>query len=668
MKIRYIFTALIACLGFAAACDDDDQPVLEELQVSKSYVAIPMTGGTDAINVKASTSWSFDETTIPDWLTVSALSGNNGETKVTFTAPETKVGRNCELKINVGHTAQHINVIQGIKSAENSTCAQVIAGENGRLYRVTGTVTSIVNTLYGNWYLQDKSGEIYVYGTLDKDGKEKNFSSLGIEIGDIVTVEGPRDTYDTTIELKNVTVIKIVKSLLKIEPAVMTAPKEDTTFTVKAAVKSGTTFDWKLNPDSEWLHITSTNTVGDTVFVNCHAAANSTVVPRTGAITFSATNGKQTTTQTLTVKQRANAPDVMSIADGLKTTYAHVKGTVTAVTKQGYVLTDDSGSALVYYGSSYDKDYVVGDQVELIGTPGAYNYGPQFTSPIDLDEKTGTTTYKYPTPTLVDEEFVNNTISLIKDKDKTTQVIGVQYVQVYGTVVKTVDESKKKEYTNVTVNGVSASVAQVSPYQMPSSFTLNEDDKVKINGYLVSVSGNPKRYFNIAITSVEPWSGEVVTPKTLYENSFETDPAEEWKIENKQLASGLNKVWRFDSYKYMKASAFDNNQKFEAESWLISPEIDAASEKNVYLSFQHVQRYFGSTNEMTLWAQKDGSTWTQVDIPNYSEGKNWDFVDSGTIDLSAFAGGKIKIAFKYTSSSEAAGTWEIKNVKVTNTK
>jgi hypothetical protein len=76
--------------------------------------------------------------------------------------------------------------------------------------------------------------------------------------------------------------------LLKIEPAVVTAPKEDTTFTVKAAVKSGATFDWKLDPDNEWLHIISTKTVDDTVFVNCHAAANPTVVPRTGMITFSA--------------------------------------------------------------------------------------------------------------------------------------------------------------------------------------------------------------------------------------------------------------------------------------------------------------------------------------------------------------------------------------------
>lgn len=37
---------------------------------------------------------------------------------------------------------------------------------------------------------------------------------------------------------------------------------------------------------------------------------------------------------------------------------------------------------------------------------------------------------------------------------------------------------------------------------------------------------------------------------------------------------------------------------------------------------------------------------------------------TATIDLSAYAGKTIKFAFKYVSTTDAAGTWEIKNVKV----
>ena len=92
-----------------------------------------------------------------------------------------------------------------------ATCAEVIAGEDGTTYKVRGEVSSIANTAYGNWYLKDETGEIYIYGTLDKNGAEKNFQSLGIEVGDIVTVEGPKNTYKGTVELVNVTVIAIEK-------------------------------------------------------------------------------------------------------------------------------------------------------------------------------------------------------------------------------------------------------------------------------------------------------------------------------------------------------------------------------------------------------------------------------------------------------------------------
>ena len=100
-----------------------------------------------------------------------------------------------------------------VSAQELKTCADVIAGADGTTFRVKGECTKIANTTYGNWYLKDATGEIYIYGTLDAEGKTKNFSSLGIEVGDIVTVEGPKTTYkETTVELVDVTVISIEKA------------------------------------------------------------------------------------------------------------------------------------------------------------------------------------------------------------------------------------------------------------------------------------------------------------------------------------------------------------------------------------------------------------------------------------------------------------------------
>ena len=99
----------------------------------------------------------------------------------------------------------------GLQVAE-ATCAEVIAGIDGTKYRVTGKCTEIKNATYGNWYLEDATGTVYIYGTLDAEGKAKNFSSLGIEVGDVVTVEGPKKTYNGTVELVDVKVINITKA------------------------------------------------------------------------------------------------------------------------------------------------------------------------------------------------------------------------------------------------------------------------------------------------------------------------------------------------------------------------------------------------------------------------------------------------------------------------
>ena len=99
-------------------------------------------------------------------------------------------------------------------SVTPATCAEVLAGTDGTVYRVTGKCVEIANTVYGNWYLEDATGKIYIYGTLDKDGnagKNNSIDVWGIEVGDELTVEGERTTYKETVELKNVKVIEIKK-------------------------------------------------------------------------------------------------------------------------------------------------------------------------------------------------------------------------------------------------------------------------------------------------------------------------------------------------------------------------------------------------------------------------------------------------------------------------
>ncbi len=86
-------------------------------------------------------------------------------------------GRTAEVKLTCAGKTQLVNVIQGLATVSTATCAQVIAGPDAKTYRVTGVITSIANTTYGNWYLKDDTGEVYIYGTLDAKGNTKNFLS-----------------------------------------------------------------------------------------------------------------------------------------------------------------------------------------------------------------------------------------------------------------------------------------------------------------------------------------------------------------------------------------------------------------------------------------------------------------------------------------------------------
>ena len=73
------------------------------------------------------------------------------------------------------------------------TIAEFLAAEvnDGILYELTGVVSNIANTTYGNFDLVDDTGSIYVYGLSEAPvaKHDMSFGNLGIEEGDIVDRE-----------------------------------------------------------------------------------------------------------------------------------------------------------------------------------------------------------------------------------------------------------------------------------------------------------------------------------------------------------------------------------------------------------------------------------------------------------------------------------------------
>ncbi len=166
------------------------------------------------------------------------------------------------------------------------------------------------------------------------------------------------------------------------------------------------------------------------------------------------------------------------------------------------------------------------------------------------------------------------------------------------------------------------------------------------------------------ITVKNPVLTEVTLP---YSESFKDDQGS-FVIEDVNL-SDLTYVWKHDSkYGYMKASAYAGSNK-AAESWLVSPTINMTEIAEATLAFdQCINKFFGTVeDEATLWVKEEGGEWNQITItyPTLPESGNWSDFETQTVDLTPYAGKKIKIGFKYTSTEEAAGTWEIKNISIT---
>ena len=348
MKLKNIITASWLCCGAVAAlmtltaCSDDD-PIgtLGEATLDKTYLSIPETGGDATLTINATADWSFDRvhtvkkesTELPDWLTASVLAGSAGETRITFHADATTGGRETELRISVGDNKQFIKVRQGDLTASAAKCSEIMTGIEGKNYRVTGRVTKIAGMEYGNWFLDDGSFDfsataknvdgLYIYGTLDKKGKSGKVNPIdgadgwGFEVGDQITVEGPLTIYNGQYELVNVTVVKIVKSLIQILSPEPTVELEGGQVEVKIAYKGSGAYYTIDDAAKSWVSYEGVSFKGGTKTIFDQNPADTAIYKfnvapnnqdkRTGVISFSSSSGKNSSQIDFTVTQKGVA-------------------------------------------------------------------------------------------------------------------------------------------------------------------------------------------------------------------------------------------------------------------------------------------------------------------------------------------------------------------------
>ncbi len=383
MKLKYLFPIFIATLALMTSCvDEETMTLLDEVQVSSSYVALSLDGGSTSITVTAQDSWTVENNA--EWLTISSTSGSAGETDLTFSAPAALDGRTAEVLLHSGGKTQRINVMQGLAQISEAPVSEVLAAPDGKNFLVSGVCTAITNTLYGNWYLTDETGELYIYGTLDAKGGTKNFESLGLEVGDEVTIQGPKSSYNGSPQMVNVSVITINKSLVKVDSvANAELPIEGGELTAYITCKGqGVSVDIPEDAKS-WLSISSIESAGTDVVVKFKAEAN-TGGDRETTLTFRTTDGSKNYSTETSISQTGAIIDATItefLAAEVGDTQYRLKGVITSIpdaTSGKLNLRDFSGETYVYKIQDFaQKGLKVGDIITIVGKRAAYNGSPQ---------------------------------------------------------------------------------------------------------------------------------------------------------------------------------------------------------------------------------------------------------------------------------------------------
>ena len=137
------------------------------------------------------------------------------------------------------------------------------------------------------------------------------------------------------------------------------------------------------------------------------------------------------------------------------------------------------------------------------------------------------------------------------------------------------------------------------------------------------------------------------------------------------------KPWSIDAKYGLKASAFIKNVGANAsDAYAVSPVLDLTGRvAPAEIAFEQAVNMFKLNNVMIdvadvvkyveISVREEGATaWTKLADITVPAAFGWTYYGQ-TIDLGAYVGKKIQIGFRYTSTAEIAGTWEIKNVKVT---
>ena len=234
--------------------------------------------------------------------------------------------------------------------------------------------------------------------------------------------------------------------------------------------------------------------------------------------------------------------------------------------------------------------------------------------------------------------------------------------------------------TNLLIAGSAeeTNLANCMPVQLPSGAireALNLVTTPGNKGKLVKVLGTLENYFSQpGVKNLTGYwlDGNGIIPAT----GFFTEEFNQTLGSFTEYSVLGDQKWFGDTYDggCVTMTGYVSPNYFANEDWLISPVISLAGKTGVELMFREAVNFVNNMDDVKVFVSTDYSgsgdpneaSWTELSGFTRSAGNSWTFTNTSQISLANWEGDDIRIAFKYTSTTSKAGTWEISRVVVSS--
>ena len=172
-------------------------------------------------------------------------------------------------------------------------------------YQLTGVITRVVNTTYGNFDLTDETGTIYIYGLVTPEGAEQTqWAAAGLRVGDTITIKGKYTTYNNKPQIAKAVYVNHVSAPF-VEAIATTVEAAETT----ASIPVSANVAWSVTCDATWVTSFTQNGENNGA-IEVAMEANESEEPRVANFTLTA-DGLEAVVVKLTQKGKPAAGEVV---------------------------------------------------------------------------------------------------------------------------------------------------------------------------------------------------------------------------------------------------------------------------------------------------------------------------------------------------------------------